>query len=187
MRLDRRLSLAGQLLVLQLAIVVVVLVAVAAVSLAQSASTFNRVEGRRVTALAEQLAGSTVLRDRLTERAPGETLAPLVQTTLTQSGVTSVAVADIDGQIVAATDPRLVGTRLVFGDAGVRGRPGLVRRARVRRHARARVAGAGPQRRQAGHLRQTDGHAWGAHRHGHGRGGVRRRSGSGCAARRRTC
>jgi two-component system, CitB family, sensor kinase len=61
-----------------------------------------------------------VLRDRLTERAPGETLAPLVQSTLTQSGVTSVAVADIDGQIVAATDPRLVGTQLVFGDAGVR-------------------------------------------------------------------
>jgi sensor histidine kinase regulating citrate/malate metabolism len=120
MRTHRRLSLAGQLLVLQLAIVVVVLVAVAAVSLAQSASTFNRVEGRRVTALAEQLAISTVLRDRLTERAPGETLAPLVQTTLTQSGVTSVAVADIDGQIVAATDPRLVGTQLVFGDAGVR-------------------------------------------------------------------
>ncbi|HZO64978.1 MAG TPA: ATP-binding protein [Kribbellaceae bacterium] len=120
MRLDRRLSLAGQLLVLQLAIVVVVLVAVAAVSLAQSASTFNRVEGRRVTALAEQLATNTVLRDRLTERAPGETLAPLVQTILTQSGVTSVAVADIDGQIVAATDPRLVGTQLVFGDAGVR-------------------------------------------------------------------
>ena len=120
MRTHRRLSLAGQLLVLQLAIVVVVLVAVAAVSLAQSASTFNRVEGRRVTALAEQLATNTVLRDRLTERAPGETLAPLVQTILTQSGVTSVAVADIDGQIVAATDPRLVGTQLVFGDAGVR-------------------------------------------------------------------
>jgi two-component system, CitB family, sensor kinase len=120
MRTHRRLSLAGQLLVLQLAIVVVVLVAVAAVSLAQSASTFNRVEGRRVTALAEQLAINTVLRDRLTERAPGETLAPLVQTTVTQSAVTSVAVADIDGQIVAATDPRLVGTQLVFGDAGVR-------------------------------------------------------------------
>jgi two-component system, CitB family, sensor kinase len=120
MRTHRRLGLAGQLLVLQLAIVVVVLVAVAAVSLAQSASTFNRVEGRRVTALAEQLAINTVLRDRLTERAPGETLAPLVQTTVTQSAVTSVAVADIDGQIVAATDPRLVGTQLVFGDAGVR-------------------------------------------------------------------
>ena len=51
-----RRTLAGQLLVLQLAIIVVVLVAVAAVSLAQSAATFNRVEGRRVAALGEQLA-----------------------------------------------------------------------------------------------------------------------------------
>jgi hypothetical protein len=51
MAIRRRPTLAGQLLVLQLAIVVVVLVAVAAVSLAQSAATFNRVEGRRVTAL----------------------------------------------------------------------------------------------------------------------------------------
>ena len=58
LKLSRRPTLAGQLLVLQLAIVVVVLVAVAAVSLAQSAATFNRVEGRRVTALAEQLAGN---------------------------------------------------------------------------------------------------------------------------------
>lgn len=54
----RRHSLAGEMLVLQLAIVVVVLLAVAGVSLTQSAATFNRVEGRRVTALAEQLAAN---------------------------------------------------------------------------------------------------------------------------------
>ncbi len=40
----RRQTLAGEMLVLQLAIVVVVLLAVAAVSLAQSRATFNRVE-----------------------------------------------------------------------------------------------------------------------------------------------
>lgn len=54
----RRQTLAGEMLVLQLAIVVVVLLAVAAVSLAQSEATFNRVEGRRVAALAEQLAAN---------------------------------------------------------------------------------------------------------------------------------
>lgn len=54
----RRQTLAGEMLVLQLAIVVVVLLAVAAVSLAQSEATFNRVEGRRVGALAEQLAAT---------------------------------------------------------------------------------------------------------------------------------
>ena len=67
---SRRRTLAGQLLVLQLAIIVVVLVAVAAVSLAQSAATFNRVEGRRVAALGEELAGNPLLRDRLNQPAP---------------------------------------------------------------------------------------------------------------------
>ncbi|WP_128374672.1 sensor histidine kinase [Streptomyces cavernae] len=109
---SRRHTLAGELLVLQLAIVVIVLVAVAAVSLAQSKATFDRVEGRRVTALAEEMAGNPLLRTQLVRPAPGETLAPLLQTKLTQTNVTSVTVADDRGEIVAATNPTLVGTRL---------------------------------------------------------------------------
>ncbi|PWU45846.1 ATPase [Micromonospora globispora] len=116
---SRRRSLAGQLLVLQLAIIVVVLVAVAAVSLAQSAATFNRVEGRRVAALGEQLAGSALLRDRLNRVAPGEAIAPLVQNALTQSGVTSVTVADARGRVVSSTNPTLVGSPVVLGDPRV--------------------------------------------------------------------
>jgi two-component system, CitB family, sensor kinase len=115
----RRVTLAGQLLVLQLAIVVLVLAAVAAVSLAQSAATFNRVEGRRVTALAEQVAAHLTVRTRLTEPAPAETLAPLLQSTLTQAGVTSVTVADLSGRVVASTNPRLVGGPLPLGAADV--------------------------------------------------------------------
>ncbi|GAA3483227.1 sensor histidine kinase [Streptomyces yanii] len=111
----RRHTLAGELLVLQLAIVVVVLLAVAAVSLAQSEATFNRVEGRRVTALAEQLAGNPLMSSQLGRPASGETLAPLVQTTLTQSGVTSVTVADSSGRIVSSTNPTAIGTRLPLG------------------------------------------------------------------------
>ena len=111
--------MAGQLLVLQLAIVVVVLVAVAAVSLAQSAATFNRVEGRRVTALAEQLSGNQTLRFGIRHPAPAEVLAPLLQTTLTQSGVTSITVADADGRVIAATNPTTIGTALTLGDATV--------------------------------------------------------------------
>ncbi|AVZ75746.1 ATPase [Streptomyces lunaelactis] len=111
----RRHTLAGELLVLQLAIVVVVLLAVAAVSLAQSEATFNRVEGRRVTALAEQLAGNPLVPSQLVRPAPRETLAPLVQATLTQSGVTSVTVADSNGKIVSSTNPTVVGTRLSLG------------------------------------------------------------------------
>ncbi|WP_406070678.1 ATP-binding protein [Micromonospora sp. NBC_01638] len=116
---SRRRSLAGQLLVLQLAIIVVVLLAVAAVSLAQSAATFNRVEGRRVAALGEQLAGNRLLRDRLTQPAPAETIAPLVQNVLNQAGVTTVSVADARGRVVSSTNPTLVGTPVVLGDPRV--------------------------------------------------------------------
>ncbi|MFG1669927.1 ATP-binding protein [Streptomyces sp. Y7] len=111
-RRKRRQTLAGELLVWQLAIVVIVLAAVAAVSLAQSTATFDRVEGRRVTALAEEMAANPLVRTQLVRPAPAEMLAPLLQSTLTRSGVTSAMVADSDGDIVAATDPTLVGTRM---------------------------------------------------------------------------
>ncbi|GAA3915779.1 ATP-binding protein [Streptomyces lacrimifluminis] len=104
---------------MQLAIVVLVLVAVAAVSLAQSKATFDRVEGRRVTTLAEEMAGNPLLRTQLVRPAPGETLAPLLQTTLTRSNVTSVTVADEHGAIVASTNPTLVGTQLPVDGPGV--------------------------------------------------------------------
>ncbi|MFG2055578.1 ATP-binding protein [Micromonospora sp. NPDC048930] len=116
---SRRRTLAGQLLVLQLAIIVVVLVAVAAVSLAQSAATFNRVEGRRVATLGERLGGSPLLRDQLDQPAPGEAIAPLVRNILDQYGVTSVTVANARGRVVASTNPTLVGTPVVLGDPRV--------------------------------------------------------------------
>ncbi|MEU2615495.1 ATP-binding protein [Micromonospora sp. NPDC007271] len=116
---SRRRTLAGQLLVLQLAIIVVVLVAVAAVSLAQSAATFNRVEGRRVAALGEELAGNTLLRGWLNQPAPGEAIAPLLQNTLIRSGVTHVTVANEQGRVVSSTDPTLVGNPVVLGDPRV--------------------------------------------------------------------
>ncbi|MFD2690141.1 ATP-binding protein [Streptomyces phyllanthi] len=111
----RRHTLAGQMLVLQLAIVVVVLLAIAAVSLAQSEATFNRVEGRRVGALAEQLAANPLVRSQLAQSGPREPLAALVQSTLVQSGVTSVTVAVADGRIVSSTNPTVVGDALPLG------------------------------------------------------------------------
>ncbi|MGW4157014.1 ATP-binding protein [Micromonospora chersina] len=116
---SRRRTLAGQLLILQLAIIVVVLVAVAAVSLAQSAATFNRVEGRRVAALGERLGGSPLLRDQLDQPAPGEAIAPLVQSIPDQYGVTSVTVANARGRVVASTNPTLVGSPVRLGDPDV--------------------------------------------------------------------
>ncbi|MFE6621158.1 ATP-binding protein [Streptomyces sp. NPDC008086] len=111
-RHKRSQTLAGELLVWQLAIVVIVLAAVAAVSLAQSKATFDRVEGRRVTALAEELAGNPLVRNQLVRPAPAEMLAPLLQSTLTRSGVTSATVSNAGGEIVASTNPTLVGTRM---------------------------------------------------------------------------
>ncbi|MER6012407.1 sensor histidine kinase [Streptomyces bluensis] len=114
----RRHTLAGQMLVLQLGIVVVVLFAVAAVSLAQSEATFNRVEGRRVAALAERLAANPLVRSQLTQPGPREALDALVESTRVQSGVTSVTVAVTDGRIVSSTNPTVVGDRIPLG-AGV--------------------------------------------------------------------
>lgn len=118
----RRHTLAGEMLVLQLAIVVVVLLAVAAVSLTQSAATFNRVEGRRVTAFAEQLAANPLVRDRLAQPVAHEVLAPLVNSVQTQSGVTSVTVADADGRIVSSTDPTVIGETMPADETAVAGR-----------------------------------------------------------------
>ncbi|MDT0541913.1 MULTISPECIES: ATP-binding protein [Streptomyces] len=118
----RRHTLAGEMLVLQLAIVVVVLLAVAAVSLAQSEATFNRVEGRRVSALAEQLAAHPLVHSRLVKPAPAEALAPLVLSTRVQSDVTSVTVADRDGRVVSSTNPTVVGDRLPLGEGVGAGR-----------------------------------------------------------------
>lgn len=111
----RRQTLAGEMLVLQLAIVVVVLMAVAAVSLAQSEATFNRVEGRRVGALAEQLAAQPLVRTRLVGPSPAEALAPLVYSSRVQSRVTSVTVADSEGRVVSSTNPTVLGDRLPLG------------------------------------------------------------------------
>ncbi|MFE6752551.1 ATP-binding protein [Streptomyces sp. NPDC057684] len=118
----RRHTLAGQMLVLQLAIVVVVLLAVAGVSLAQSEATFQRVEGRKVDALAEQLGANPLVRSQLVRPVPEEALAPPVHSTRSQSGVTSVTVADAQGRIVSSTNPTVVGERLSLGAGVARGR-----------------------------------------------------------------
>ncbi|KOV74661.1 ATPase [Streptomyces sp. AS58] len=110
------------MLVLQLAIVVMVLLAVAAVSLAQSEATFDRVEGRRVSALAEQVAANPLVRSQLVAPLPREALAPLVNSTQSQSGVTSVTVADAEGRIVSSTDPTVIGDALPLGEGAAAGR-----------------------------------------------------------------
>ncbi|MBG6092886.1 sensor histidine kinase [Actinomadura viridis] len=145
----RRPTLAGELLAWQLVIVVVVLVAVGAISLAQSAATFDRVEGRRVTELAEQLAWNPLVRSQIDRPAPAEVLAPLLHATRTQSGVTSVTVADVRGRIIGSTDTTLVGTPFpaAAGEAAqARGRSGYLTVGGTRElTARVPVLGAAPE------------------------------------------
>lgn len=118
-KVSRQPTLAGQLLAFQITVVVLVLVAVAGLSLAQTAATFNDVEGRRVTSLAERLASNDLVRARIDQPAPATTLAPLVQGTHTQSNVASVTIADAAGSVLVSTNPLLVGTALPVGDEAV--------------------------------------------------------------------
>lgn len=114
-----RSTLAGQLFALQLAIIAVVLVAVAAVSLAQSAATFERVEGRRVAALAEQVASSPLVRTSLAEPETRTGLATLAQSLVTQTSVSSVSFAETDLDVRVSTDPSLEGAPMPLGDPRV--------------------------------------------------------------------
>jgi sensor histidine kinase regulating citrate/malate metabolism len=115
----RRLTLAGQLLVAQLAILVTILATVAFLALAQSEATFTRTEGRRVLTVAEQLASRTLVRQEL---APGGVIngtPTLVQSVVTQYGVTSVTLADSTGFAQVSSDPILDRTQITLGSPAV--------------------------------------------------------------------
>jgi sensor histidine kinase regulating citrate/malate metabolism len=119
MRALRRSTLAGQLLVFQMALVMVVLLIVGALSLAQSEATFNRVEGRRVSALAEQLAANPLIRGNLAVPEQRTGLATLAQQAVVQSRVTTVVIADADEHVRVSTDPSLDDQALPLGSARV--------------------------------------------------------------------
>ncbi|WP_341350197.1 sensor histidine kinase [Intrasporangium flavum] len=114
-----RLTLTGQLFAVQMLILVGVLVAVGLVSLSQSDATFTRTEGRRVSAIAEQLASTPIVR---TEMAPGgvpNVLPNLVQSIVTQYNVTSMSVADADEMVRVSSDPTLERSPLPIGSPAV--------------------------------------------------------------------
>ena len=119
MRGLRRRTLAGQLLFLQLGIIALVLVSVGAVSLAQSQATFNRVEGRRVSALAEQLAANPLVLYNLDLPEQRTGLATLALQTVTQSRVTAVTIADEDEDVRVSTNPSLETRPLPLGASSV--------------------------------------------------------------------
>src|SRR4051812_29920139 len=118
-RFGRRLSLAGQLLVVQMVILLGVLVTVALVSLAQSESTFTRTEGRRLSAIAEQLASTPIVRSEMGPGGVVNVLPAVVQSVVTQYGVTSVTIADADEVATVSSDPTIDKTRIPLGAPAV--------------------------------------------------------------------
>jgi sensor histidine kinase regulating citrate/malate metabolism len=114
-----RLTLAGQLLVAQMVILLTVLVAVALVSLAQSESTFTRTEGRRLSAIAEQLASTPIVRSEMGPGGIVNALPAVVQSVVTQYNVTSVTIADADEVARVSSDPTIDKTRIPLGAPAV--------------------------------------------------------------------
>jgi two-component system, CitB family, sensor kinase len=110
----RRLSLAGQLLALQVVIICVVLIGVTAVTVAQSTSGAQEFQARRAQAIAETLANSRALRDAVDEG--GDAYVRIAaETTRTNSGSASVVVASADRTVIASASP---GERLRRYDVG---------------------------------------------------------------------
>ena len=117
----RGMSLAGQYLVLQLLAVLAVLVAVVAISLAQSAATFERTEGRRAQSAAEALGNNPAVRELLPSAEPrgSAALAAVAESVRTVSGSSQVALAQLDRTVVASSDPNILGQPLELGASRV--------------------------------------------------------------------
>ena len=123
----RELTLAGQFLALQLLVVVLLLLVVGVVSVRQSTADFTDEQGSRMRSVAEYVASIDVVRTQLAALDEGGSaddvgpvLAPSVDLGLSLSGATDVYVVAPDGEVLAATDPTLVGGRAALGGSDVR-------------------------------------------------------------------
>ncbi|GGG06959.1 ATPase [Rhodococcoides trifolii] len=115
--------MAGQFLVLQLAVVAVVLSAVAAVSIHQSTQEFRDLRGARMLSVAENLASTPVVRERLGAPQPDLVLAPEVDRAVALSGASIAEVVSPQRRVLASSDPTRVRGEADLGDSDVlRGR-----------------------------------------------------------------
>ena len=116
--MNRRLSLAGQLLALQMVIICVVLVGVAAVTVAQTIQGAHEVEGRRALAAGEFVANARATRDAVDE-ASVRYLRIVALSARTAFDTASVTIADARRNVLASTDPELVDARFPPGESTV--------------------------------------------------------------------
>ncbi|MHA7155604.1 sensor histidine kinase [Arthrobacter sp. TMN-50] len=115
-------SLASQFLALQLVIVFAVLIGVLAISLAQSAETFQRVEGRRALAAAETLAALPAVRSLVADAGPriGAALPAAAESVRSISASKYAILAKPDGFVLTSQDPAQLGAIMNFGKSDVR-------------------------------------------------------------------
>lgn len=127
----REVTLAGQFLALQLLVVVLLLLVVGAVGVRQATDDFTAEQGARMRSAAENVANFDVVRTQLTALADGGRadggsardvdllLAPPLGNALDLSAASSFYVVGPDGEVLAAVDPTLVGTRADLGESDV--------------------------------------------------------------------
>ncbi|HYO20556.1 MAG TPA: histidine kinase, partial [Dermatophilaceae bacterium] len=117
--MQRRTTLSGQLLALQLLIMLGVLAGVTAVSIAQSGESTRRAESRSARAAAESIAGSPLVRATLPRATAGGEgfLSTAAETSRSLSGARSVLLIEVDGTVITSADPGQIGTRFTFADS----------------------------------------------------------------------
>jgi two-component system CitB family sensor kinase len=138
----RRLTLAGQFLILQLIVVAVVLAIVGVISVRQSSASFASERGAQMRSVAEYLANQDVVRAQVQGPAASTSLAPPIDRAVGLSGATDVTIADPSGRVLSSSDPRLVGSQASLGDSRVQEGRGWVGDVETRGHRY--VAGHAP-------------------------------------------
>lgn len=104
-----RLSLAAQILVLQLLVVLATVAVAAGVGVQQLRAQITRQEGVRVLAVAESIAASPEVRAAMGQSDPARVLQPLAESVRRANDLTFVVVADRNQVRLTHPDPSLIG------------------------------------------------------------------------------
>lgn len=115
-------TVAGQFLLLQLAVLGLVLVAVAAITVDQSTQDFRTTRSSRMVAVAESVASAPLVRDVLAEDRNPRQLDGEIASATQLSGARQVLIVDSAGIVAAASDPGLRGREPALGSPVAEGR-----------------------------------------------------------------
>lgn len=117
------LTLAGKVLLLQLAVIAVLLTAVGVLSIRQSNADFAEERGSQMRDVAEYVAGIPAVRQQIEVLADDDpddaarALVPYAAQGVALSSATDVMMVGLDGRVLAATDPTRVGQPAALGDS----------------------------------------------------------------------